>query len=353
MYNVTIKNLCKRFGTTSVLSDINLNISVGEFFFLLGPSGCGKTTLLRIIAGFEEPEQGQILFNDIDVTRFPPQKRNCSLVFQSYALWPHMNVFQNIAFGPENKNIPLAIIKERVQQVLKLVRMQGMEQRFPNQLSGGQQQRIAVARALVVEPQLLLFDEPLSNLDARLRAEMRIELLNLHQKTGITTIYVTHDQEEALSLASRIAFMNNGAIIQVGTPRELYESPQTVQTAQSLGNANIIPGTIKTCLNGIIDAETKFGTVRGYAPNEGTLHCGQKIVCFFRPEKLELGWQQHNKLSGILAGSLYAGDNYHLYIENESGERFRAEIPVHSHEPEIGTKIQMSIAAKNVRMMLK
>ncbi|MDD5676288.1 MAG: ABC transporter ATP-binding protein, partial [Chitinivibrionales bacterium] len=201
MYSVAIKNVSKKFGKTEVLKSITLDIKAGELFFLLGPSGCGKTTLLRVLAGFEQPDAGAVFFNGRDVTKTPPQKRNTSLVFQNYALWPHLTVAENIAFGLENMDLGKSEISARSDDVLALTRMQDYKKRLPNQLSGGQQQRVALARALVVNPQLLLLDEPLSNLDARLRAEMRVELLRLHRRTGITTVYVTHDQDEALSMA--------------------------------------------------------------------------------------------------------------------------------------------------------
>ena len=239
---LTIKNLTKRFGDFAAVDDVSLEVAPGELFFILGPSGCGKTTLLRLVAGFDEPDGGRILFGERDITDTPPEKRNTGMVFQNYALWPHMNVAQNVSFGLEMHRIPRQERTARIDRALAMVQMADYAGHLPGQLSGGQQQRIALARALVFEPDLVLLDEPLSNLDARLRIEMRRQIKLLHEQLGRTMIYVTHDQTEALSMADRVAVMHAGKISQVGTPRELYDRPANAFIANFIGEANMLPG---------------------------------------------------------------------------------------------------------------
>ncbi len=241
---VILKNLVKRFGSLTAVKDLNLEIQSGEFFSLLGPSGCGKTTTLRMIAGLEFPTEGQIFFDQREVTRLPPDRRNTGMVFQNYALFPHMTVFENVAFGLQARKWPRAKIKEKVARALELVDMTGFEARKVTELSGGQQQRVALARAIVIEPEILLLDEPLSNLDARLRMETREEIRSLQKRLNITTIYVTHDQDEALAISDRIAVLNQGVCHQVGTPREIYYNPQDAFVAQFVGNSNILKGRV-------------------------------------------------------------------------------------------------------------
>src|SRR5580698_9880250 len=225
MISIRIQNLTKRFGPVTALHGLDLVIEPGELFFLLGPSGCGKTTLLRCMAGFYIPESGKILFGDEDVTRLAPHKRNTGMMFQSYALWPHMTVAENVAFGLEERKLPRAEIVTKVGEALESVHMGAYATRRPNQLSGGQQQRVALARALVIRPRCLLLDEPLSNLDAKLRLEMRSEIRRICKEFQLTTVYVTHDQKEALSVSDRMAVLESGRILQVGTPREVYCRP--------------------------------------------------------------------------------------------------------------------------------
>lgn len=222
-----VKNVSKSYGKVKVLKDISIDIEKGEFICLLGPSGCGKSTLLRIIAGLEDKHDGKIIINDKDMTNSPPESRNFGIVFQSYALFPNMNVYKNIAFGLENKNISKSDIGKKVREVLEVVELSGYDKKYPSQLSGGQQQRVALARAIALEPDFLLLDEPLSALDAKVRLKLREQIRSLHRKLGITTIMVTHDQEEALCLADKMVVMNSGEIIQVGTPKEVYKSPET------------------------------------------------------------------------------------------------------------------------------
>ena len=243
--SVKFRDINLSFGKTHVLKGINLHIEPGELFAFLGPSGCGKTTLLRLLAGFESAQTGQVLIGDKEVSYLPPWQRNLGMVFQSYALWPHMTIRKNVAFGLEERNVPRNEINDRTDETLELVGLLELAERRPSQLSGGQQQRVALARTIVIEPQVLLLDEPLSNLDAKLRIQMRHELLDLQRKLSITTIFVTHDQEEANTIADRIALMKDGVIQQVGTPVELYDKPVNRFVADFLGTANFIEGTLE------------------------------------------------------------------------------------------------------------
>ncbi len=241
---VRVEDVNLSYGANHVLKGVNLSIEPGEFFAFLGPSGCGKTTLLRLIAGFNQADSGRVLVGGEDVSGLPPWKRDVGMVFQSYALWPHMTVRKNVAFGLEERKVPRAEIEARVTQALELVGLAALGDRRPSQLSGGQQQRVAVARTVAVQPKVLLLDEPLSNLDAKMRVQVRRELRDLQQRLGITTIFVTHDQEEANTISDRIAVMNDGVVQQVGTPMELYEKPANLFVAGFLGTANILDGTI-------------------------------------------------------------------------------------------------------------
>lgn len=244
MTAVQLDHITKRFDATTALDDVSLTIRPGELFFLLGPSGCGKSTLLRLIAGLHGPTSGRVLFNDRDVTALTTERRNAVMVFQSYALWPHMTVAQNVAFGLSVRGVGGAKQATRVEEVLSLVRMSEYAGRKPNQLSGGQQQRVALARALAVEPACLLLDEPLSNLDAQLRHDMRTEIRRICKSAGFTAIYVTHDQKEALAVADRIAVMRGGRVVQGGTPAELYYRPNSAFVASFLGQTNLLPGSL-------------------------------------------------------------------------------------------------------------
>jgi iron(III) transport system ATP-binding protein len=237
---ITLKELSKRFGDVPAVENVNLKVEAGTLVCLLGPSGCGKTTTLRMIAGFEEPTQGQVLIGDDDITRMPPYARPTAMVFQSYALFPHMNVFENVAYGLKARRRPKAEIEQRANEAIQLMELEGNERKSPPQLSGGQQQRVALARALVIRPKVLLFDEPLSNLDAQLRVRMRGEIRGLQRRLGITSVYVTHDQEEAFSIADVVALMNKGKLIQLGTPRELYRQPADRFVAEFVGLSNIV-----------------------------------------------------------------------------------------------------------------
>jgi iron(III) transport system ATP-binding protein len=259
---VEFHDIALAFGRTQVLRDIDLVIEPGEFFALLGPSGSGKSTLLRVIAGFAFPQSGRVLVDGQDISRVPPWERNIGMVFQNYALWPHMTVWQNVAFGLEERKLPRAEIERRTAAALDLVGLRELAARRPSQISGGQQQRIALARTIAIEPKVLLLDEPLSNLDAQLRIHMRTELLALQRKLGITTIFVTHDQEEALSIADRVAVLDQGVIQQVGTPMELYDSPANRFIASFVGTINMLQGTLEQADGAMIFRSDILGAIR-------------------------------------------------------------------------------------------
>jgi iron(III) transport system ATP-binding protein len=284
MTRIVLDNIAKQFDATIVLREIHLQIEEGELFFLLGPSGCGKSTLLRIIAGLLAPTSGRILFNDRDVTGLGTEKRNAVMCFQSYALWPHMSVRENVRFGLNVRKMPRAEQTARIDDVLKMVRMDALADRKPNELSGGQQQRVALARALAVRPDCLLLDEPLSNLDAKLRQEMRSEIRRICKSAGLTSIYVTHDQKEALSAADRIAVMKDGRLMQVGTPADLYHRPRTSFVADFIGQTNLLRGNVVGREGTWMRVETAAGSL--LVPAEG--HLPQHVVLSLRPERMKI-----------------------------------------------------------------
>src|SRR2546427_4409170 len=303
---VSIRNLIKRFGKTAVLQDISLEIASQELFFLLGPSGCGKTTLLRLIAGFYQPDSGEVLFGEKPMNGVPPHRRNTGMVFQNYALWPHLTVAENVVYGLEVRSLSAAEKKTRVAEALSIVQMEQRAEQMPNQLSGGQQQRVALARALVIRPDLLLLDEPLANLDARLRLEMREEIRRIHAQTRITTIYVTHDQKEALSLSHRLAVMRDGAIEQVGDPRAIYRSPANRFVADFIGETNWLPAEVQRRSDDEVIVKTDFGEF--HVPLDAKLSVKQKVWMGFRPEAVEMGADRHNTLATTIAHVSYLGE---------------------------------------------
>jgi iron(III) transport system ATP-binding protein len=311
MISLTIENLTKRFGDAVALDSVNLRIEPGEIFFLLGPSGCGKTTLLRSIAGFYIPESGRILFGDEDVTRQAPHRRNTGMMFQSYALWPHMTVAKNVAFGLEERRVPARELTERVQQALDSVRMGPFADRKIHQLSGGQQQRVALARALVIRPRCLLLDEPLSNLDAKLRLEMRTEIRRICKEFGLTAIYVTHDQKEALSIADRMAILEGGHIRQTGRPAEVYRHPHSRFVADFMGETNFLEGRITALEGATANVETPLGAFIGTVRAEGWMpKLGESCVLSVRPESWVLSPQAtaQNCVAGHIAERMYLGE---------------------------------------------
>lgn len=311
MISIEVTSLTKSFGETVALDDVALKIEPGELFFLLGPSGCGKTTLLRSLAGFNQPEKGDIYFGPERVNDVPPHKRNTGMVFQSYALWPHMTVAENVAFGLKEQKLPRAEIKVRTQEALDAVRMGEYGKRKPNQLSGGQQQRIALARALVVRPRCLLLDEPLSNLDAKLRNEMRLEIRRVCKEYQLTTIYVTHDQKEALSVADRLAILDKGQVLQVGSPQEVYRRPQSRFVANFIGEANFIEGKVLDVGGGMASVETDLGVISGVVSQSAVdLEAGLSATCVIRPEsfKIETYRTEENCFPGKVGDSTYFGE---------------------------------------------
>ncbi len=323
MVAIHLNNLTKRFAATPVLEHINLQIKPGEMFFLLGPSGCGKTTLLRHIAGFYTPDEGSVWFGGQDVTRVPPHQRGTAMMFQSYALWPHLTVAENVAFGLEERRLPRREIESRVAEALSVVHLSGLGERRIQQLSGGQQQRVALARALVVRPQCLLLDEPLSNLDAQLRLEMRSEIRRVCKDFDLTAVYVTHDQEEALSMADRLAVMAAGRLAQVGTPEEVYRHPISRMVAGFIGETNLLqgdvlgpgdrPGTlIVQTLSGPLTARLTHPSWRPKA--------GEAVWLSVRPEaiRLEALAESPNHFSGELVEAMYLGATaqYRLRLDN-------------------------------------
>ena len=318
MTSVRLSHISKSFGATLALDNIDLNIAAGELFFLLGPSGCGKSTLLRLIAGLHEPTSGQILFNDRDVTQLGTDKRNAVMCFQSYALWPHMSVRDNIAFGLDVRKVPAGEAANRVDEVLAMVQMTAMAARKPNQLSGGQQQRVALGRAMAVKPDCLLLDEPLSNLDAKLRLEMRTEIRRICKTAGFTTIYVTHDQKEALSVADRIAVLKDGKLIQVGTPGELYHSPATSFVAEFIGQTNLIPGKITAREGSMLRIATAAGLITA---NANSSSGNENAIVSVRPEQMRVvrdgAVAGTNRLSGKVIDTIFLGEaSEHVILVN-------------------------------------
>jgi len=316
MLSVTLRNVTKRYGDVPAVDGITLEVHEGEFFFLLGPSGCGKTTLLRMVAGFLDPDEGEILFGDRRMNDTPAHRRNAGMVFQNYALWPHMSVFDNVAYGLELRGLARTERQRRVAEALEMVQLTGLEKRKPNELSGGQQQRVALARAVVIRPDVLLFDEPLSNLDAKLRLEMRQELRRIHAQTGITSLYVTHDQKEALSLAHRVAVLKSGRVQQVGTPSEIYLAPATRFVAEFIGQANVLPGRAEGAGEGSA-VRTPFGTIRSASRASG------RVLCCIRPEALTPcsgGPGPVNRIRGVVRDATYLGDQEQVALRIASDD---------------------------------
>ncbi len=323
MVHISIRDLTKRFGGQTILDGVNLEIGQGELFFLLGPSGCGKTTLLRHVAGFYQPDRGSISFDNDDVTRLPAHRRGTAMMFQSYALWPHLNVAQNVAFGLEERKRPRPEIEKRVEEALQAVKLDGLGSRRIAQLSGGQQQRVALARALVVRPRCLLLDEPLSNLDARLRHEMRSEIRRICKEFGLTAIYVTHDRDEALSMADRLAVMDGGRLAQVGTPEEVYRNPVSRMVAGFIGDTNIIPGNVQSqAAEGLYEVLTTFGTLRArpHTPDWQPRHAEQ-VLLSVRPEALTFGHllDSPNHFPGRIVDTTYLGSSVQYVLQVQNG----------------------------------
>lgn len=326
-FDVELHNVFKFFNGEPAVHGVDLDIRSGEFFSILGPSGCGKTTTLRLIAGFERADAGKVLVRGQSMTHVPPYRRPINTVFQSYALFNHLSVWDNIAFGLRLKKLSVAEIQSRVEEALRLVKMEALRSRFPAQLSGGQQQRVALARALVNRPAVVLLDEPLGALDLKLRKEMQVELSNLHKDLGLTFIMVTHDQEEALSLSDRIAVMNQGKIEQVGSPKQIYEQPRTPFVADFIGNTNLFPGRIWAVSSSSLQILTGTGLkilVQKQAHTTAVSGSSEPVVVSVRPEKIQLSLDapsvQVNCFEGRLKHVMYLGTHVHYVVELLSGD---------------------------------
>lgn len=340
MTSIHLKDLTKNFGETVAVDGVDLDINAGELFFLLGPSGCGKTTLLRMLAGFIEPTAGVVLFGERDVTDVAPNKRNTGMVFQSYALWPHMSVIENVAYGLVIRSVPAEERRVRALKALTVVHMDHLAERKPNELSGGQQQRVALARAIVVEPDVLLLDEPLSNLDAKLRLEMRSEIRRICTTLGITTVYVTHDQKEALSIADRLAILRDGVVQQVGTPRDVYQSPDSAFVAEFIGETNFVQATKSA--GGL---ETAFGILKSEKkPPSGS------FVCSIRPEAIEVcdKTSPENGFVGTCKETIYLGEIAQHKVEVKGDTVLRVMEGNPSHLDKVGKTMHLHVEPADV-----
>lgn len=339
---IELKNISKSFGNTMVLDELDLEIKENEFLTLLGPSGCGKTTTLRIIGGFETPDQGSVIFDGKDITKVPANQRNLNTVFQKYALFQHMNIEENIAFGLKIKKKSQAYIKDKIKYALKLVNLDGYEKRMPSSLSGGQQQRIAIARAIVNEPKVLLLDEPLGALDLKLRQDMQYELMRLKDELGITFVYVTHDQEEALTMSDKVVVMNQGYIQQMGTPEDIYNEPENAFVADFIGDSNIIDG---------IMLEDKLVEILGHRfecvdVGFGT-NCPVDVV--IRPEDVILEKEGEGIIDGVVTSLIFKGVHYEMDVQAGGYEWL-----VHSTMCyPVGTKVSISVIPFNIQIMNK
>jgi putative spermidine/putrescine transport system ATP-binding protein len=343
LQTLSLDRVSKRYGTATALDDVSLTVARGEFLTLLGPSGSGKTTMLMAIAGFVAPTSGRILLDGAPIQHLPPEKRDFGMVFQGYALFPHLTVARNVAFPLEVRGMAKAGIEAKVRQALDLVQLGALAERLPRQLSGGQQQRVALARALVFAPHLLLLDEPLSALDRKLRADMQIELKAFHRQIGLTFIYVTHDQEEALSMSDRIAILRDGRLLQLGTPTDLYEKPATRFVASFLGKSNFLAGSVVQGANGSFAYDTAGGRfVQAGAP---PAQAGGKVLAAIRPERLQVlteGMTAANSVAGTIAEFSYLGTSFHLLVDTAAG-RLAVTVPTwrHGAPPAAGEKIML------------
>ena len=317
---IELRQVSKMFPNITAVENVSLSINQGEFFSLLGPSGCGKTTLLRMIAGHETPSSGVIALDGKNIIDVPPHKRNINMVFQSYGLFPHMTVLENIAYGLKVKREPKPQIAQAVQEVMQLVRLEGLEMRKPHQLSGGQQQRVALARTLINYPEVLLLDEPLSSLDQKLREDMEVEMVQLQRRVNITFLFVTHDQREAMAISDRIAVMRQGKIEQIGTPQAIYESPTTPFAANFIGKSNLFTGTYKEHYNGLHRIEIPGGSF--WAASDDSFTPGERVTLMVRPEKICISGSPEtsspNTFSGRIRETMYEGINTRYFVENDS-----------------------------------
>ncbi|WP_449255301.1 ABC transporter ATP-binding protein [Bosea sp. (in: a-proteobacteria)] len=347
--DLSISGISKTFGTFKAVKDVSIDIKSGEFLTMLGPSGSGKTTLLMMIAGFVQPDQGGIHLGGQPITHLPPEARNFGMVFQGYALFPHLSVFDNVAFPLKVRRRPRAEIEEKVKAALDLVKLTTQSERLPRQLSGGQQQRVALARALVFTPHLLLLDEPLSALDKKLRAELQEELKRLHRKLGLSFIYVTHDQDEALSMSDRIVVMSDGRLIEQGTPLELYDRPRTAFVADFLGKSNFVRGRVESHVGGgfvFSGGGTRFvQQIRDAKPD-----IGSSVTVALRPEKLSIlvpGAESDNRLSGVVREWNYFGSEFRILVDTPSCGPISVALPAWNAgvSPEVGQPLELGWSA--------
>lgn len=357
---VEIIDVSKQFGSTSVLNGISLDVRKGEFLSLLGPSGCGKTTLLRIIAGFEQQSSGQVRIEGQDVTGVPPFARSTNMIFQHLALFPHMTVFENIAFGLRMKRVDQPTIKRRVEQALELVQLQGYGERMPEQLSGGQRQRIAMARALVNDPSVLLLDEPLGALDLQLRLQLQVELRQLHRSLGSTFIFVTHDQTEAMTMSDRIAVFESGRIVQLGTPQEIYETPQTRFVARFVGHANLLDGKVLSLSSPErceVELINNTGSINA-KPVRG-IELGKSVTVVLRYERVSLSEEHKQSMTGDNSVSvsiqelIYMGGFLRVRVQAQSGLSLVADTPANdtTRRWSVGTRVTASWSSADARAL--
>jgi spermidine/putrescine ABC transporter ATP-binding subunit len=351
-----VRNLAKRFTAQSVIGPLSFSVGPGEFVSLLGPSGCGKTTTLRCIAGFETPSDGRILLNGRSIEAQPPNRRNIGLVFQNYALFPHLTVFENVAFGLRLRRVGDGELKQRVGNALELVGLPDLAQRYPRQLSGGQQQRIAIARSIVLEPRILLFDEPLSNLDLKLRLSMRRELRELQRRLGKTTVYVTHDQGEALALSDRIVVMSNGRIEQIGAPREIYERPANAFVADFIGSSNLLDAVVMGTERDTAIIRTDRGVTLRAA--SASFAAGDRVVAMVRPERIRLTDARqpegNNMLTAHVKEVTFLGQDIHLSLGINSGQEVIAVTPGSAARPlAAGDVVVVTVDAADIFLLTK
>ena len=339
---IELKNITKAYGDNTVLDNLSLNIKKNEFLTLLGPSGCGKTTTLKIIAGFENADSGELMFKNEDISSLPPYKRQVNTVFQKYALFPHMNIFDNVAFGLKLKKLPKSEIKAKVSEMLKLVALSGFENRSVESLSGGQQQRVAIARALVNKPEILLLDEPLAALDLKLRKEMQIELKKIQKEVGITFVFVTHDQEEALTMSDTIVVMNKGVIQQMGTPQDIYNEPANAFVADFIGESNIIDGIM------LEDFKVQFCNREFECVDKG-FELKEPVDIVVRPEDITIVNSDKGMLKGTVTSIIFKGVHYEITVKTDT-----FEFIIHSTKSaEVGSNVGLDIYPEDIHIMKK